>query len=177
MTRWIRPGTVVVFSALFAIALAGCGSSSAGPAPLTTTPDASALPDAIGVADTSAWPGRDADVGLPLTSSPPCLQISASNHRVPAADSTILASDTPRSRLQPTNSSSPRTRIWSSHRQHFYSPCHDLRRRGNDDSDRDGQRSSLHLAARAVAPGVQCPGPDSDLTWAGLPRGDADPCR
>ena len=42
MTRWIRPGTgCCVLSALFAIALAGCGSSSTGPAP--TTPDASAL--------------------------------------------------------------------------------------------------------------------------------------
>ena len=62
MTRWIRPGTgCCVLSALFAIALAGCGSSSTGPAP--TTPDASALPDAIGVADTTPGPVAIADAG------------------------------------------------------------------------------------------------------------------
>jgi hypothetical protein len=62
MTRSIRPGTgCCVLSALFAIALAGCGSSSTGPAPLTTTPDASALPDAIGVADTMPGPVAIAD--------------------------------------------------------------------------------------------------------------------
>ena len=31
------------------------------------------------------------------------------------------------------------------------------------------QRTSLHPATRAVAPGVQCSGPDSGLTWSGLP--------
>ncbi len=95
MTRWIRPGTgCCVLSALFAIALAGCGSSSAGPAPLTTTPDASALPDAIGVADTTPGPVGMADAG----SSPDIVTAMSAvqriaNPQVPAADSTILASD------------------------------------------------------------------------------------
>jgi serpin B len=93
MTRWIRPGTgCCVLSALFAIALAGCGSSSTGPAP--TTPDASALPDAIGVADTTPGPVAIADAGsAPDIVTAMSVVQRIANPQVPAADSTTLASD------------------------------------------------------------------------------------
>jgi len=56
MTRWIRLGTgCCVISALFAIALAAVVLAARDPRSYRH-PDASALPDAIGVADTT--PGR-----------------------------------------------------------------------------------------------------------------------
>jgi serpin B len=95
MTRSIRPETgCCVLSALFAIALAGCGSSSTAPAPLATTPDASALPDAIGVADTTPGSVGTADAGSApdIVTAMSAVQRIA-NPQVPAADNTTLASD------------------------------------------------------------------------------------
>ena len=95
MTRWIRPGTgCCVLSALFTAALAGCGSNSSKPAPITTTPDASLPSDAVGVADTTPVPVGTADAG----SAPDIVSAMSSVQRiadpqVPAADITTLASD------------------------------------------------------------------------------------